>query len=141
MDITELEFGSFLSYSPKGDQDEQKFSRTAMSNLKNDQYVNSELMSDFIADKINAKIDKLQFSDLFSFFVVGFALRNVVGCRFRSVSYYSLYWRCACHHSCFVNWNFAMGMVISIYLFAGDLFCYHYCCRLYLRTYLIFQSA
>lgn len=65
MDITELEFGSFLTYSPKGDRDEQKLSRTAMSNLKNDQYVNSELMSDFISDKIKTKIDELPFRDFF----------------------------------------------------------------------------
>jgi predicted amidophosphoribosyltransferase len=62
--LSSLEFGSLLSYSPRGTSDAEKQSRTAMRNLKDDQVVpNSNiLMSDYISELIKKKMVALPFA-------------------------------------------------------------------------------
>ena len=65
MRLSRIEFGSFLSYSPRGTSDVEKTSRSAMRALKDDQVVPSDppmLMSDYVADLIKRDIDKLPFA-------------------------------------------------------------------------------
>jgi predicted amidophosphoribosyltransferase len=65
--LSTLEFGSLLTYSPSGNSEAEKRSKTAMRNLKNDQYLSNPpiLMSNFISALIKEKITKLPFADFF----------------------------------------------------------------------------
>lgn len=69
MHFTELEFGSFLTYSPHGYSETELLSKTAMSDLKNDKYItlNSKqiLMSDYLAKGIKKRLDTLPFVEYF----------------------------------------------------------------------------
>lgn len=68
MRLSTVEFGSLLSYSPRGTSNDEKQSRTIMRVLKGDEYVRDPptLMSDVIADMISSRIAKLPFAQLFA---------------------------------------------------------------------------
>lgn len=53
MHISRIDFGSLLSYSPRGDSEGAQRSRTAMKALKDDEFVVNPpmLMSEFVAVK------------------------------------------------------------------------------------------
>lgn len=67
MRLPTIEFGSLLSYSPRGNSETQCLSRTVMKKLKNDEYLESNpiLMSDYIAEAIKRDLEKLPFADCF----------------------------------------------------------------------------
>ena len=68
MNLQRIEFGSYLSYSPKCDSVAAQESRTTRTALKNDQVVptdGSMLMSDYIGTTIKASIEQLPFSHFF----------------------------------------------------------------------------
>ncbi len=70
MRLTELEFGSFLTYSPHGNSETELRSKTAMSDLKNDKYItlNSKqiLMSKYLAEGIKKHLNALPFAEYLS---------------------------------------------------------------------------
>lgn len=70
MRLSQIEFGSLLSYSPGGNSDSQRRSRTITMALKNDQYVvsgsNQILMSDYITEGLATDMAKLPFADYFN---------------------------------------------------------------------------
>jgi predicted amidophosphoribosyltransferase len=63
-----LEFGSLLTYFPRGTTAEAMQSKTVMARLKNDQYVLNPpiLMSDWVADEIKRDLQKLPFRSYFT---------------------------------------------------------------------------
>ncbi|MCH7940606.1 MAG: hypothetical protein IH842_01355 [Thaumarchaeota archaeon] len=64
--LSQIKFGSFLSYSPRGSLELQSHSRTVRSNLKNDVPLDSgKLMSITVAEQIKRDLDQLPFADLF----------------------------------------------------------------------------
>lgn len=67
MRLSEIEYGSLLSYSPYGTSEEARRSRTVMRKLKNDEYLESPkiLMSDYIAQGLKKDIEKLPFVEYF----------------------------------------------------------------------------
>src|ERR1700680_4337428 len=72
MRITDLEFGSLLSYSPRGTLPEHERSKQVRTFLKNDTFVASPndpalniAMSEWIALTIEARLDSLPFKDFF----------------------------------------------------------------------------
>lgn len=67
MEITAIEFGSLLTYSPRGDTNEEARSRTFMAKLKSDGFLEKEkiLMTKFIAQGIKNNLEKLPFADFF----------------------------------------------------------------------------
>lgn len=69
MCLSEIEFGSLLAYSPRGNSTLQCRSRTVMRALKNDEYLNlgndQILMSDYVAEGIQNNMRKLPFADYF----------------------------------------------------------------------------
>lgn len=69
MHLSTIEFGSLLSYSPRGNSDSQCRSRTITMALKNDQYVqlgsNQILMSDYIAQNLKTEMTNLPFVNYF----------------------------------------------------------------------------
>ena len=72
MRITEIQFGSLLSYCPRGDSKEAINSRNLRTYLKNDQYVKNPqipedyvLMTGWIARTIHNEIDNMPFKELF----------------------------------------------------------------------------
>ena len=69
MHITELEFGSFLTYSPHGKSETELRSKTVMTELKNDKYItlssNQILMSKYLAEGIKKYLDTLPFAEYF----------------------------------------------------------------------------
>ncbi len=66
MHLSKIEFGSLLSYSPYGKSDSEKQSKTAMTCLKNDEFISNRrvLMSDYISGLIKKNITDLSFSSL-----------------------------------------------------------------------------
>jgi len=68
MRLSEIEYGSFLSYSPYGNSDTAKLSRTARSQLKGDEHVgpNDTPMSTLIAENIRRNLEKLPFANFFN---------------------------------------------------------------------------
>lgn len=67
MNISEIQFGSLLTYTPRGNHTEHYKSRTVMRNLKNDEVLQSgNLMSTSIAQTIQRNLKKYPFSDYFS---------------------------------------------------------------------------
>lgn len=70
MRLSELDFGSLLSYSPRGNSDIQCRSRTVTMAVKNDQFVTSGskqiLMSDFIAERLVSDMANLPFVNYFN---------------------------------------------------------------------------
>lgn len=69
MRLTELEFGSFLTYSPHGDSETALRSKTAMADLKNDKYITFDskpvLMSKYLAEGIKKQLNTLPFAEYF----------------------------------------------------------------------------
>jgi hypothetical protein len=70
MKISQIDFGSFLTYSPYGETDIEKRSRTARTNLKRDEHINigseQPLMSDYLAELIKKRLDTLPFASFFN---------------------------------------------------------------------------
>lgn len=67
MEKSEVQFGSLLTYTPKGNLSEHKESRTTMRNLKNDFVLPSgNLMSGSIAERIRRDLRNYPFSDFFN---------------------------------------------------------------------------
>jgi len=70
MKISQIDFGSFLTYSPYGVTDIEKRSRTTRTNLKRDEFINIEskqlLMSDYLAELIQKRLDTLPFASFFN---------------------------------------------------------------------------
>lgn len=66
--IPRIEFGAYLTYSPKLNSDSARASRTAMKALKDDEMVPevSMLMSDYVCDLIRDSMQRLSFSSLFA---------------------------------------------------------------------------
>lgn len=67
MKITNIEFGSLLTYSPRGDTNEEARSRTFMAKLKRDEFLEKEkiLMTEYIAQGIKNNLEKLSFAHFF----------------------------------------------------------------------------
>lgn len=69
MRLTELEFGSFLTYSPHGSSETELLSKTVMSDLKNDRYIMVDsrqiLMSKYLAEGIKKRLGSLSFAEYF----------------------------------------------------------------------------
>ncbi len=67
MKITDIEFGSLLTYSPRGITDEEARSRTFKAKLKTDGFLEKEeiLMTEYIAQGIKNNLEKLPFADFF----------------------------------------------------------------------------
>lgn len=69
MKFSELEFGSFLTYSPHGNSELELRSKTVMSDLKNDKYITLNekqiLMSNYLAEGIKKRLDTLPFAEYF----------------------------------------------------------------------------
>jgi hypothetical protein len=70
MKLSQIDFGSFLTYSPYGETNIEKSSRTTRTNLKRDEFINFEskqlLMSDFLAELIKKRLDTLPFASFFN---------------------------------------------------------------------------
>jgi len=70
MKISQIDFGSFLTYSPYGETDIEKHSRTERTRLKRDEYRNIEskqtLMSDYLVELIKKRLDTLPFASFFN---------------------------------------------------------------------------
>lgn len=68
MRLSRIEFGSLLSYSPRGMSGVERRSRTTMRALKDDEVVIAKppiLMSDYVSDRIKRDITNLPFSRIF----------------------------------------------------------------------------
>lgn len=69
MHLSKIEFGSLLSYTPRGNSDTQYRSKNVMRAIKNDEYVqvgsDQILMSDYIPDLLKRDIAKLPFANYF----------------------------------------------------------------------------
>lgn len=67
MRLSEIEFGSFLSYSPWGKSKEAMSSRTVRSQLKGDEHIepSNTPMSTLIAENIKKNFENLEFANLF----------------------------------------------------------------------------
>lgn len=67
MEVTEVEFGSVLTYAPRGNLPEHRESRTVMKNLKNEAVLESgKLTLSFTAEGIARGLDRYPFSDYFN---------------------------------------------------------------------------
>ena len=66
--LSELEFGSYLTYSPKGDSDLAKLSRNIMNKLKSEGNIGTppKFMSQFVADRMKENIDQMPFKHFFN---------------------------------------------------------------------------
>lgn len=66
--LSELEFGSYLTYSPRGNSDLAKRSRNWMIRLKSESSIDNppKFMSQLVADSIKGSIDKMPFKHFFS---------------------------------------------------------------------------
>jgi predicted amidophosphoribosyltransferase len=67
MNLSQLEFGSLLSYTPRGNTPKALHSKEVMIALKRDQFVNTPpiLMSEWVAKKVQQKITELPFARFF----------------------------------------------------------------------------
>ncbi len=68
MNLSQLEFGALLTYTPRGNTPKSLQSKNVMIALKRDQFVNTPpiLMSDWIAKRIQEKIAELTVRAFFS---------------------------------------------------------------------------
>lgn len=68
MELHAIEFGSLLSYSPRGESELEKSSKTAMRSLKGDLYILNPpiLMSDYISNLVKKRFSTLPFSNFFT---------------------------------------------------------------------------
>jgi predicted amidophosphoribosyltransferase len=67
MNLFQLDFGSLLTYCPRGTADDVAHSRDVMQALKRDKYVGKQkiLMSEWVARAVKQKISVLPFADFF----------------------------------------------------------------------------
>ena len=67
MKIPEIEFGSLLTYSPRGIDDEEKLSQTYRAKLKNDEYLEGTKirMTEYIAQGVKNNLENLPFANFF----------------------------------------------------------------------------
>jgi predicted amidophosphoribosyltransferase len=67
MNLSQLEFGSLLTYTPRGNTPKSLHSKNVMIALKRDQFVNTPpiLVSDWIAKRVQDKITELSFGQFF----------------------------------------------------------------------------
>ena len=64
--ITNVQFGSMLTYTPRGDSEDHRQSKVEMRRLKNDQVLPSgSLMSEEVARTLNANLARYSFQDYF----------------------------------------------------------------------------
>lgn len=57
MNVSEVEFGSLLTYAPRGTSEKAKLARTVMTFLKNDRMMNSGILSsEYMAQIIKKEI-------------------------------------------------------------------------------------
>ncbi len=68
MKISNIEFGSLLTYSPRGTTDEEARSRTFKAKLKTDEYLEKDniLMTEYIAQGIKNNLERLPFAHFFN---------------------------------------------------------------------------
>lgn len=67
MNISEVEFGSLLTYAPRGSSEKAKGAKTTMTNLKNDIVLNSGILtSEYIVQVIKKEIKTFPFADYFN---------------------------------------------------------------------------
>ncbi len=67
MRISEVEFGSLLTYSPHGNSRRDEESKVVMRNLKNDNVLDSGILtSEYVARAIKKDIEKLPFTNYFN---------------------------------------------------------------------------
>ena len=67
MKISKVEFGSLLTYSPRGDSKKAKEAKAAMINLKNDNVLSSGILtSEYIVQAMKKEIDTFPFVDYFN---------------------------------------------------------------------------
>jgi predicted amidophosphoribosyltransferase len=67
MKISEVEFGSLLTYSPHGNSVKEKESKAVMINLKNDNVLRQGILtSEYVARAIKKDLGKFPFSDYFN---------------------------------------------------------------------------
>lgn len=67
MEISETEFGSFLSYSVNGTSKKAEESKSAMRNLKRDNVLRSGILtSEYVARAIKKDLEKYPFTDYFN---------------------------------------------------------------------------
>ena len=67
MNISEIEFGSLLTYTPRGNSEKAKGAKTAMINLKNDNVLHSGVLtSEYIVQEMKKQINTLPFADYFN---------------------------------------------------------------------------
>ena len=67
MNLSQLEFGALLTYTPRGNTPKSLQSKDVMIALKRDQFVNTPpiLVSEWIAKRIQEKIAELPFGHFF----------------------------------------------------------------------------
>ncbi len=67
MHLSQLEFSALLTYSPRGDSREIRFSKDVMLLLKKDAFIEDPpiLMSQWIAEKIKKELTNLEFNSFF----------------------------------------------------------------------------
>lgn len=67
MDVSEIEFGSLLSYSVRGTSKRAEESKSAMRNLKQDNVLTSDILtSEYVAQAIKKEKNKYPFADFFN---------------------------------------------------------------------------
>ncbi len=67
MNISEIEFGSLLTYAPRGTSKEANLARTVMTFLKNDKVMNSGILtSEYMAQIIKKEINRFPFENYFN---------------------------------------------------------------------------
>jgi predicted amidophosphoribosyltransferase len=67
MDISEVEFGSLLSYSVRGTSKKVEESKSVMRNLKQDSVLSSGILtSEYVAQAMKKEIEKYPFADFFN---------------------------------------------------------------------------
>ena len=67
MNISQIEFGSLLTYTPRGNSEKANLARTVMTFLKNDRVMNSGILSsDYMAQIMKKEIKKFPFADYFN---------------------------------------------------------------------------
>lgn len=67
MDISEIEFGALLSYSVRGTSKKDEESKSAMRNLKQDNILNSGILtSEYVAQSMKKNIERYPFVDFFN---------------------------------------------------------------------------
>jgi len=68
MDISEIEFGSLLSYSVRGTSQKAEESKSAMRNLKGDNVLNPDILtSEYVAQAIKKRDQRISICRFFQF--------------------------------------------------------------------------